>query len=131
MTPVELVETVRSEPREVSRVRHALADALTAWGVPDDDTDVAVLLTSEIVTNAIRHGHPPVLVHAELHGLGLRVAVDDGGHDGAEQVEPVADVHWDDRGGRGLHLVEALAHQWGVVDVPAGKQVWFELRLAG
>jgi anti-sigma regulatory factor (Ser/Thr protein kinase) len=129
MTCVELVETVRGEPREVSRVRRALADALSGWGVAADDTDVAVLLTSEIVTNAIRHGHPPVLVHAELRGLGLRVAVDDGG--GRELVEPVAHVRWDDRGGRGLHLVEALAHQWGVLDVPAGKQVWFELRLAG
>ena len=131
MTPVELVETVRSEPQEVSRVRHALADALQHWGVAPDTTDVAVLLTSEIVTNAIRHGHPPVLVHAELHGVGLRVAVDDGGQEQADAVEPVPHVRWDDRGGRGLHLVEALADDWGVVEAPAGKQVWFALRIAG
>lgn len=128
MAPVQLVEAVRSEPQEVARVRHALADALVRWGVAGDTSDVAVLLTSEIVTNAIRHGHPPVLVHAELLGLGLRVAVDDGGH---EPVAPVAQVRWDDRGGRGLHLVQALAHDWGVRDAPGGKQVWFELRLAG
>ncbi len=128
MTPVELVEAVRSEPREVGRIRHALADALAGWGVGSDDCDVAVLLTSEIVTNAIRHGHPPVLVHARLHGRGLRVAVDDGGQ---EDVEPMPQVHWDDGGGRGLHLVEALAHQWGVLESGEGKQVWFELRLAG
>lgn len=128
MAPVQLVETVRSEPQEVSRVRRALAEALMRWGVAGDTRDVAVLLTSEIVTNAIRHGHPPLLVHAELLGLGLRVAVDDGGH---EAVEPVPHVRWDDRGGRGLHLVQALAHAWGVLDAPGGKQVWFELRLAG
>src|SRR3954468_23522794 len=129
MARVELVETVRSEPQEVSRVRHALADALSRWGVTADQSDVAVLLPSEIVTNAIRHGHPPVHLHAELRGLGLRVAVGDGGHD--DGVRPVAHVRWDDRGGRGLHLVEALAHEWGVVDAPAGKQVWFALQLAG
>ena len=128
MPCVELVEVVRGEPREVSRVRHALAAALAEWGVGDDDTDVAVLLTSEIVTNAIRYGEPPMELHAELTGLELRVSVDDGGH---EDVVPVEHVRWDDRGGRGLHLVEALSARWGVLDRRRGKQVWFELRLAG
>ena len=128
MPCVEMVEVVRGEPREVSRVRHALATALTEWGVADDDLDVAVLLTSEIVTNAIRYGVPPMQLHAELSGHELRVSVDDGGH---EKVVPTQDVRWDARGGRGLHLVEALSARWGVLDRRRGKQVWFELRLAG
>jgi anti-sigma regulatory factor (Ser/Thr protein kinase) len=125
---VELVETVRGEPREVSRVRHALAAALVEWGVDGDDFDVAVLLTSEIVTNAILYGGPPMELHAQLTGAGLLVSVDDGGH---EAVVPVANVRWDAKGGRGLHLVEALSNRWGVRDRLRGKQVWFELKLAG
>ncbi|GAA4346881.1 ATP-binding protein [Angustibacter luteus] len=125
---MELVETVRGETREVSRVRHALAAALSDWGVGDDDSDVAVLLTSEIVTNAIRYGGPPMELHAELHGVDLRVSMDDGGHD---PVVPTENVRWDARGGRGLHLVEALSNRWGVLNGGRGKQVWFELKLAG
>jgi anti-sigma regulatory factor (Ser/Thr protein kinase) len=125
---VELVERVRHEPREVSRVRHRLADALAGWGVRETDRDVAVLLTSEIVTNAIRYGEPPVQLRAELRGAELRVCVGDSGQD---DVQPVEDVHWDDGGGRGLYLVEALAHRWGVDDSATGKRVWFELEFAG
>jgi anti-sigma regulatory factor (Ser/Thr protein kinase) len=130
MTPVELVEKVSSEPKEVSRVRHLLAAALDRWGVPDDDAEVAVLLTSEIVTNAIRHGEPPVRLHARWTGGGLRIAVDDGGERGGVGVRSSPDVSWDATGGRGLHLVEALAHSWGVGGVN-GTQVWFELRRTG
>src|SRR3954451_18653379 len=108
---VELVESVRGEPREVSRVRHALASALSRWGVQDGETDVAVLLTSEIVTNAIRYGEPPLELHAVLAGLELRVSVDDAGTD---VVRPVDDIRWDSVHGRGLHLVEALSDRWGV-----------------
>jgi anti-sigma regulatory factor (Ser/Thr protein kinase) len=125
---VELVERVQHEPREVSRVRHRLADALAGWGVHETDRDVAVLLTSEIVTNAIRYGEPPVHLQAVLRGAELRVCVGDAGQD---DVRPAENVRWDDGGGRGLHLVEALAHRWGVDDSTAGKQVWFELLFAG
>lgn len=125
---MELVERVRHEPREVSRVRHRLAQALAGWGVQETDSDVAVLLTSEIVTNAIRYGEPPVQLRAVLQGTELRVAVEDGGRD---VVKPATNVQWDDGGGRGLYLVEALAHRWGVTDDVAGKLVWFELLFAG
>src|SRR4051794_4196986 len=122
MPCVELVEMVRGEPREVSRVRHALARALADWGVDGEDCDVAVLLTSEIVTNAILYGEPPLELHAQITSTGLLVSVDDGGHD---EVRPVENVRWDDGGGRGLHLVEALSNRWGVRERSSGKQVWF------
>ncbi|MGL5856861.1 MAG: ATP-binding protein [Angustibacter sp.] len=137
---MELVERVQHEPREVSRVRHALADALDSWGVCANDCDVAVLLTSEVVTNAIRYGEPPVQLTAVLDKAQLRVVVSDARSGGADEpIRPRPDVQWHDGGGRGLHLVEALADRWGVVDRagasdpdgPAdGKEVWFELALA-
>ncbi|MGL5829489.1 MAG: ATP-binding protein [Angustibacter sp.] len=124
---VKLVERVRHEPREVSRVRHRLAAELARWGVSHDDSDTAVLLTSEVVTNAIRYGLPPVEVHAEFDRGQLRIQVADSG---AERVCPADDVQWDDGGGRGLILVESLAHAWGVHEHQSGKHVWFELRCA-
>ncbi|GAB3690221.1 ATP-binding protein [Angustibacter aerolatus] len=129
---MHLIQTVGSQPREVSRVRHLVADALHVWGVTSDDTDVVVLLTSELVTNAIRYGSPPVVVHVDLDAPALVVAVDDGDVDRAvaARVQPVDDVPWDAGGGRGLQLVESLSDRWGVLARRQGKRVWFELHLA-
>jgi len=123
---VELVEQVGSDPREVSRVRHAVTTALGSWGVAVDDRDVVALLTSELVTNAIRHGRPPVSLRAALRGDAVRVSVDDGSR---HEPVPVEDTAWDASGGRGLHLVESLSDRWGVSVNGVGKQVWFQVRL--
>jgi len=123
---VELVEQVGSDPREVSRVRHAVTAALGGWGVPGDDRDVVALLISELVTNAIRYGRPPVCLRATLHGTAVTVSVDDGS---VLAPVPVDDTAWDASGGRGLHLVESLSDRWGVSLNGVGKRVWFQVRL--
>jgi anti-sigma regulatory factor (Ser/Thr protein kinase) len=123
---VELVERVGSDPREVSRVRHAVTTALGRWGVRVDDLDVVALLTSELVTNAIRHGLPPVSLRAALRDDAVTVSVDDGS--GQEPV-PMDDSAWDASGGRGLHLVESLSDRWGVSLNGVGKRVWFMVRI--
>jgi anti-sigma regulatory factor (Ser/Thr protein kinase) len=121
---VELVEQVGSDPREVSRVRRAVTSALGGWGVSTDDQDVVALLTSELVTNALRHGQPPVRLHAERADSTVTVSVED-----ASGSAPVAVTGgaWDDSGGRGLHLVESLADCWGVARNGSGKRVWFRV----
>jgi anti-sigma regulatory factor (Ser/Thr protein kinase) len=85
--------------------------------------DVAVLLTSELVTNAVLHAGTPMVVTV-TSGAGLvRVAVRDG-----SAALPV--VRYYDRGastGRGLQLVETLARRWGVETDGASKTVWFEV----
>lgn len=124
---VELVEQVGSDPREVSRVRHCVTTALNGWGVPDDDRDVVALLTSELVTNAIRHGHPPVSLRAAFTGDAVTVSVDDCS---AQEPVPIRDTSWDAGGGRGLHLVESLSDRWGVSVGGVGKRVWFQVRLS-
>jgi anti-sigma regulatory factor (Ser/Thr protein kinase) len=124
---VELVEQVGSDPREVSRVRHAVTTALGVWGVQVDDRDVVALLISEVVTNALRHGSPPVSLRAALRDSRLTVSVDDGSTRPPTQLD---DTAWDAIGGRGLHLVESLSDHWGVSVNGVGKRVWFQVRLS-
>jgi anti-sigma regulatory factor (Ser/Thr protein kinase) len=124
---VELVEKLDSDAREVSRVRRAVTTALTSSGVRDDERDVVELLVSELVTNAIRHGRPPLTVRAEHTSGSVTVCVEDASN--AIPV-PVDNAPWDASGGRGLHLVEALADRWGVTPNGQGKRVWFRLQVS-
>jgi anti-sigma regulatory factor (Ser/Thr protein kinase) len=90
--------------------------------------DDALLLISEVVTNAVRYGEPPLLVALECEDGGLRVRV----RDGAASVPTPRVAAPDDESGRGLDLVEQLSDAWGVEPVVdehgGGKVVWFELR---
>lgn len=86
--------------------------------------DDAVLLTSELVTNAVLHGGPPLVVAVECDGQRLQVQVRDGA---LEQPTP-RDSARSDESGRGLALVAALSEDWGVDPVDDGKYVWFVIR---
>ena len=92
--------------------------------------DDALLLISELVTNSVRHGGPPIVLAIECDGDGLRVLV----RDGAPELPTPRVAADDDEGGRGLTLVDLIASTWGVDAVHdehgPGKQVWFELRRA-
>jgi anti-sigma regulatory factor (Ser/Thr protein kinase) len=113
--------------------RSVVEDAVRAWRVPVDP-DVAVLLTSELVTNAVTHGTPTpgtfVLLTIVCDAVALRVEV----HDGSDDL-PVLDTGLLDAGpveaetGRGLLLVTSLSAEWGFYRTPAGKAVYFTLEL--
>jgi anti-sigma regulatory factor (Ser/Thr protein kinase) len=113
--------------------RSVVEDALHAWRVPVD-ADVAVLLTSELVTNAVTHGAPAagtfVLLTIACDPVCLRVDV----HDGSGDL-PVLDADLVDQApaeaetGRGLLLVTSLSAEWGFYRTPAGKAVYFTLEL--
>ncbi len=88
----------------------------------------AQLLVTEIVTNAVRHGRPQIVVELRLEPPALGIAVADAGAHMPDRpavmpVDPAA------TGGRGLGIVDALATQWGVIpgDGAAGKIVWFDI----
>lgn len=86
--------------------------------------DEAVLLVSELVTNSLLHGGPPIVVAVECDGSGLQVRVRDGSRDLPEPRHP----SFNDEGGRGLELVDLLSSEWGIDPRPDGKHVWFVLR---
>ena len=94
--------------------------------VRPDDLDIAVLLTSELVTNAIRHTRTAVQVGVLTADDDLLVCVGDRLADSAPLVPRPSSG--DRPGGRGLALVNQLADSWGTTAYPGGKTVWFVLR---
>ena len=129
MAPIRVTE-VRSRrvrlatgPAAAAEARRQVRAAIRSWEVPVDP-DAAVLLTSELVTNAIRHepGQAVMLVIACCRRQ-LRVDV----HDTSRSLPVVADVPADAETGRGLLLVASLSAEWGFYRTPAGKAVYFTL----
>ena len=110
-------------------VRHARRFVSECLGDADDASEVAVLLTSELVTNAIQHGgphSPSASVRLSVQDLvgRRRVEVEDAGQD----LPVLGDGDPSAVGGRGLLLVERLADRWGCERLNGGnKVVWFEL----
>jgi hypothetical protein len=88
------------------------------------DASVAVLLTSELVTNAIRQEPGKLVTLAITCSCGqLRVDV----HDTSRSLPVLVDAPADAETGRGLMLVATLSSQWGFYPTPAGKAVYFTL----
>ncbi|HEX3425392.1 MAG TPA: ATP-binding protein [Acidimicrobiales bacterium] len=110
-------------PTSAATARRLVARCADSVGL-GDLTHVAVLLTSELVANALRHGRPPMVLACEGTGAGLRVSVSDG-----LAALPSLRRHGGlDEGGRGLAMVDVLANQWGSDLAPGGgKCVWFDL----
>lgn len=116
---VRLAATPAAPGEARSQVRAVIRD----WGVPVDP-DTAVLLASELVTNAITHetGGTVTLGIRCLRGR-LRVDVYDTSH----SFPVVSVAPGDAETGRGLMLVATLAAEWGFYRTPAGKAVYFTL----
>lgn len=125
-----LSRTLCLEPAlsSVALAREAVAAAVAEWGMAVD-VDTAVLLTSELVANAVIHGGTPgkpvLLVLVDL-GAQLRVEVHDPGGRGVGRARSVADGE----SGRGLAIVSALADYWDWEPTVWGKVVYFGLLAA-
>jgi hypothetical protein len=109
----------------VAGVRHRAADVMTHWGVGRDVRDEALLLLSELTTNALLHGRPPVEVRLSRDRRHLTLEV----HDGAPTLPRRSRPGVDDEHGRGLLLVSLMAKRWGTRPTPHGKAVWCVLDL--
>jgi anti-sigma regulatory factor (Ser/Thr protein kinase) len=114
-------------PKTAEEARAFLSEALESFNV-DVDKDAAHLLTSEIASNAVRHGKEPIDVSISVEEPGLRVSVFDRGS-GFDPTELRFDrgLSLETEGGRGLQLVHALSSDWGVERSDDGTEVWFRL----
>ncbi|MBO1331469.1 ATP-binding protein [Streptomyces sp. VRA16 Mangrove soil] len=120
----------RADLRAVPETRRALHELLRHWG-SSGRSEIAELLTSELVTNALVHTDRDAEITATVGPRGLRVEVRD--EEAARRPKlrvPNADDGTHSTHGRGLILVQSLADAWGVAALGAGrtgKVVWFEL----
>lgn len=105
--------------------RAFVAQVIDLWDCDDPDR-IVELLTSEVVTNAVRHAQGPIHVEASLDDdWVVKVETADHGLD-LPRVEQPAVL---DESGRGLLLVQSLAAHWGVETFADHKVVWFEVPL--
>jgi CheY-like chemotaxis protein/anti-sigma regulatory factor (Ser/Thr protein kinase) len=109
----------------VGRAREFVAGAFDSWGVTEL-TDDALIVVSELVTNAVTHARSSCEVRLAVDAAAVRIAVIDRG-EGTPDPKPFSE---DQPHGRGLHIVGALSTAWGVDDVPEGKMVWAEMSRA-
>ncbi|CAL9340288.1 SpoIIE family protein phosphatase [Streptomyces sp. enrichment culture] len=107
----------------VSRVRTEVSRRLGEWGL-DELSFTTELILSELLTNAIRYGAPPVRVRLLL-GRTLVLEVSDGSNTSPR----LRHASTTDEGGRGLFLVSQFADRWGTRYVARGKVIWAEQTL--
>jgi anti-sigma regulatory factor (Ser/Thr protein kinase) len=124
--PRPAVLTLPPELPSVRAARRFVQERCDGLGLSDERCDDALLLTSELVTNAVLHGRSEVCVEVTASAELVRIAVLD---ENSRHPAPVREDH-DALDGRGLALVDAVASRWGVDDRPMGKSVWFELSLS-
>lgn len=142
-----------ADPRSAGRAREVVGGWCVDWGV-DGVCDDVVLPVSELVTNALLHGRTEATVTVSLTGGFLEVAVSDGNPrppvlrpvrmDLLADIDEVAGrlsdlppdprdqaLHIGEAGaitaGRGLLIVDAVADEWGISELAAGKAVWFRV----
>jgi anti-sigma regulatory factor (Ser/Thr protein kinase) len=123
---------VPNTPASVALARRRLADDLMAAGIFDGAVGDAVLVVSELLSNAIRHARPlpgaNIQVAWALDDAAVEVAVSDGG----AHTRPIpARATLSSLGGRGLDIVEYLATTWGVRTDDTGLTVWAVLPAPG
>lgn len=105
----------------VSQARKYVRGKLTAWGL-EDAAPTTELIVSELVTNAVRHGRPPVQLRLILQGPGLTCEVTDG-----SSTSPyLRRANTFDESGRGLFIVAQLTQRWGTRHHSHGKTIWAE-----
>jgi anti-sigma regulatory factor (Ser/Thr protein kinase) len=113
---------IPARPSEVGAVRRAVRAQLVRYGLDTDHADIAQLVASELVMNAVLHGHQPIVVRLTVEPETTVVEVYDG-FDTLPSDNPATDGQ-----GRGLRVVAQLSADWGAVPAEGGgKTVWSAL----
>jgi anti-sigma regulatory factor (Ser/Thr protein kinase) len=111
-------------PGAVPFSRSRLTVVLAEWGLVGEAIEPALLVGTELLSNAIDHGRGPVRLAVELLDTAVRVEV----HDGAPEPPQMQPRDLLRARGRGLEMVEALSSRWGWTPDPPGKLVWADVR---
>jgi hypothetical protein len=129
MTPTRATELYQRrvrltrEPAAAAEARSQVRAAIRDWKVPVDP-DIAIVLASDLVTDAITYGDGETLSLAIRCSRGhLRIDV----YDKSRYLPVGANEPVDSGTGRGLVLVAALSAEWGSFRTPAGKATYFTL----
>ncbi|MBV9093883.1 MAG: SpoIIE family protein phosphatase [Streptosporangiaceae bacterium] len=144
-----------AEPIMVSEARRLAAQTFRSWGMGAEQTELACLLVSEVVTNAVLHASitpsPGAELDLDIEPLLMAQSAPARGtaKEFALRLRRGASAVWvevfdpdlrlprirtageTDEGGRGLYLVEQLATRWGSRPTSDGKAVWFEMPRSG
>jgi anti-sigma regulatory factor (Ser/Thr protein kinase) len=125
IVPVLCEWDVEADLGAVPLARREVVQLVRSWGVPitEDAARDVELCADELLANAVEHTGEQCRVAVQWTGVRLRVQVSD------SSPRPPDRSTADDAAinGRGLLLVEALAHSWGWCPVETGKVVWFEI----
>ncbi|XVQ06278.1 SpoIIE family protein phosphatase [Spirillospora sp. CA-255316] len=114
---------VPPDPSQVAITRQHATEQLAAWGL-EEEAFITELVVSELVTNAIRYGDPPIRLRL-IRDRALICEVSD-----ANSTSPhLRRAHVYDEGGRGLMLVAQLTQRWGSRQTATGKTIWAEQAL--
>jgi CheY-like chemotaxis protein/anti-sigma regulatory factor (Ser/Thr protein kinase) len=118
---------LRRDLGSVMQARRFVRETFAGWGV-SRVVDDALIVVSELVTNAITHADSPCQVRLSIDQASVRVEVFDEGVGTPDPKPPSATSEH----GRGLHLIGALTAAWGIQQIPDdGKIVWAELPRTG
>ena len=124
MSAAEASLELAPDPTSPMKARAFIAMALHEWGC-DGVEDVATLLVSEVVTNAVTQVESTAVLTARHADGRVEVRVEDR----SDSVPRLRQAAADDESGRGLMLVDALAERWGVEPLAhGGKAVYFALQ---
>ncbi|WP_053226434.1 SpoIIE family protein phosphatase [Solirubrobacter soli] len=123
--PASAQLSIDDDVRAVHQARSFTRITLAALALPEALTRDAILLVSEMVTNAIVHGRGPIRLRLRRAREHLLIEVSDTATAVPRKLRPTADdVH-----GRGLQLVAIMADEWGTRPIRDGKSVWCALDL--
>jgi phosphoserine phosphatase RsbU/P len=117
---ISLDQTAASPGRARARVRSFIEEHELC-----QEPEVALLVLSELVTNAVMHGATPIQVVVTGEAGKLRIDVADGDTRAPRPELCVGNAEQD--GGRGLQIVDALSREWGTTTHEHGKSVWAEI----
>jgi GAF domain-containing protein/anti-sigma regulatory factor (Ser/Thr protein kinase) len=112
---------VDQHPKAVATARTHTQHQLAHWAVDEETAYTTEMIVSELVTNAVRYGTPPLRLQL-IKDRTLTCEV----HDGNSLAPRLRHAKTVDEGGRGLFITAQLAQNWGVRYSPKGKTVWTE-----